>query len=100
MYMRRETAEEAAPFWGEAAVPRVDPPADPGRSPREGFPGSQAENEAKKAALEAYQKSNPAENGVTAKVTDYGCHMQVDIQKEGKIVKSYSYQGGKIFEMS
>ena len=60
----------------------------------------QAENEAKKAALEAYQKNNPGENGVTTKVTDYGCHMQVDIQKDGKIVKSYSYQGGKAFEIS
>ena len=63
-------------------------------------PGSQAENQAKRAALEAYQKSNPAENGVTAKVIDYGCHMQVDIQKDGKVVKSYSYQGGKAFEIS
>ena len=99
--MKRETAEEAAPFWGEDAVPRVDPPADPGRHPQGGSsPDSQAENQAKKAALEAYQKSNPAENGVTAKVTDYGCHMQVDIQKDGKVVKSYSYQGGKAFEIS
>lgn len=71
-------------------------------SPSQGgsSPGSQAENQAKRAALEAYQKSNPAENGVTAKVIDYGCHMQVDIQKDGKVVKSYSYQGGKAFEIS
>jgi len=58
------------------------------------------EREAKKVALEAYQKANPSEKGVTAKVTDYGCHIQVDIQKEGRIVKSYSYQGGKAFEIS
>jgi hypothetical protein len=60
----------------------------------------QTENDAKRAALEAYQKANPADKEVTAKVTDYGCHMQVDIQKEGRIVKSYSYQGGRVFEIS
>lgn len=58
------------------------------------------ENEAQKAALEAYQKTNPAEKGVTARVTNYGCHIQVDIQKEGRIVKSYIYQGGRVFENS
>jgi hypothetical protein len=60
----------------------------------------QTENDAKRTALEAYQKANPTDKEVTAKVTDYGCHMQVDIQKKGKIVKSYSYQGGKVFEIS
>jgi len=60
----------------------------------------QIESDAKRAALEAYQKANPADKEVAAKVTDYGCHMQVDIQKEGKIVKSYSYQGGRVFEIS
>jgi hypothetical protein len=61
---------------------------------------SQTESEAKKAALEAFQKGHPADQGVSARVTDYGCHIQVDIQKEGKVVKSYSYQGGKAFEIS
>jgi hypothetical protein len=60
----------------------------------------QTENEAKKAALEAFQKGNPTDQGVSVQVTNYGCHIQVDIQKEGKIVKSYSYQGGKAFEIS
>ncbi len=54
------------------------------------------EREAQTAALEAFQRTNPAEKGVTAKVTDYGCHIQVDIQKEGRLIKSYSYQNGKI----
>ena len=58
------------------------------------------ESQAKKVALEAYQKANPAEKGVAAKVTNYGCHIQVDIQKEGRIVKSYTYQRGKVFEIS
>ena len=54
------------------------------------------EREAQTAALEAFQRTNPAEKGATAKVTDYGCHIQVDIQKEGRVIKSYSYQNGKI----
>ena len=58
------------------------------------------EEEAQKAGLEAFQKNNPSEKGVTAKVTDYGCHIQVDIQKDGRVVKSYSYQRGKVFEIS
>jgi hypothetical protein len=58
------------------------------------------EREAKKIALEAYQKTNPSEKGVESKVTNYGCHIQVDIQKEGKTVKSYTYKGGKVFEIS
>lgn len=58
------------------------------------------ESEAKTAALEDYQKANPAEKGVTAKVTDYGCHIQVDVQKDGKVVKSYTYRAGKVFEIS
>ena len=57
-------------------------------------------SEAQKAALEAFQKSNPAEKNVAAKVTNYGCHIQVDIQKEGRVVKSYTYQEGKVFEIS
>ena len=58
------------------------------------------ESEAQKLALEAYRKVDPSEQGVTAKVTDYGCHIQVDIQKEGRVVKSYTYQDGKVFEDS
>jgi SurA-like N-terminal domain len=58
------------------------------------------EREAQRLALEAYQKINPAERGVTAQVTDYGCHIQVDIQKDGRVVKSYIYQNGKVFEDS
>jgi hypothetical protein len=58
------------------------------------------EREAQKAGLEAFQKSNPSEKGVTAKVTDYGCHIQVDIQKEGKVLISYTYQDGRVLENS
>jgi len=71
---------------GQSATPR---PIDP-----------KIASEAQKAALEAFQQSNPAEKNVAAKVTDYGCHIQVDIQKEGRVVKSYTYQEGKVFEIS
>jgi len=61
---------------------------------------AKTEKEAQTLALEAYRKINPSDRGITAKVTDLGCHMQVDIQKEGRVVKSYIYQGGKLFENS
>ena len=71
---------------GQSATPRaIDP---------------KIESEAQKTALEAFQKSNPAEKNVAAKVTNYGCHIQVDIQKEGRAVKSYTYQDGKVFDNS
>jgi len=77
------------PSGGSSAPSRAGVQLDP-----------ETESQAKKAAIETYQRVNPADKEVTAKVTDYGCHIQVDIQKEGKIVKSYSYQGGKAFEIS
>ncbi len=58
------------------------------------------ERDAQNAAREAFLKSNPSEKDVSAKVTDYGCHIQVDIQKNGKVVKSYTYQNGKVLEDS
>lgn len=51
------------------------------------------------AALDVYRETHPAEKGLEAKVTDYGCHVQVDVEKEGKIVASYSYRDGKVSEI-
>jgi len=56
------------------------------------------EKEAKEAALRAYKKENPGAENLTAQVINYGCHWQIDIQKDGKMVKSYIYQNGKILE--
>ena len=56
------------------------------------------EKEAKEAALTAYKKENPSAENLTAQVINYGCHWQIDIQKDGKMVKSYIYQNGKILE--
>lgn len=58
----------------------------------------QLKNEASAAALNAYRKTNPAEKDVAAQVTDYGCHVQVDIEKGGKVVRSYSYQDGNVID--
>jgi len=70
-------------------------------SSRAGEPlNAKTEGEAKKIALDTFQKANPSEKEVTARVTNYGCHVQVDIQKAGRVIKSYSYQGGKVFEIS
>lgn len=56
----------------------------------------QLESKAGAAALAEYRKKNPIEKEVKAKVTDYGCHIQVDIEKGGKTVWSYSYQDGNV----
>jgi hypothetical protein len=56
------------------------------------------ESKASAAALAEYRKNNPAEKGVKATVTDYGCHIQVDIEKGGKAIWSYSYQDGKVID--
>jgi predicted nucleic acid-binding Zn ribbon protein len=91
----------AAFFSGGSCCAPSEPSGGSSAPPGRGGPlDSQTEKEAKKAALEAFQKGNQADQGVSAQVTNYGCHIQVDIQKEGKVVKSYSYQGGKAFEIS
>lgn len=56
--------------------------------------------EASTAAINAYRKTNPAEKDVTAQVIDYGCHLQVDIEKGGKVVRSYTYQNGGVIDNS
>ncbi len=58
----------------------------------------QLKSEASAAALAAYRKTNPAEKDVAAQVTDYGCHVQVDIEKGGRVVRSYSYQDGNVID--
>jgi D-Tyr-tRNAtyr deacylase len=46
----------------------------------------------------AYWREHYGEGEVTAKVGDFGCHMQVDIIRDGRTVKSLQYQNGKITE--
>jgi hypothetical protein len=52
---------------------------------------------ASQAALRFWQQKHGNET-VNTTVTDFGCHMQVDIVKEGKIVGSLRYQAGAISE--
>jgi len=54
------------------------------------------ESKAGAAALAEYRKNNPAVKDVEATVTDYGCHIQVDIEKGGRTIWSYSYLDGKV----
>ena len=100
IYETGNRGNSASSLGGSCCTPDGSP-AESGAPPRAGGQlDPQTEREAKRTALEAYQKVNPADKEVTAKVTDYGCHIQVDIQKKGRIVKSYTYQGGKVFEIS
>ncbi|MCX5908460.1 MAG: hypothetical protein NTY64_15070, partial [Deltaproteobacteria bacterium] len=85
---------------GGCCAPDAAPGGSAGQSRSSSLLDPRTESEAEKVALEAYQKANPGEKEVTAHVTDYGCHIQVDVRKDGKIVKSYSYQGGKAYEIS
>jgi len=55
-------------------------------------------NVARDAALAYWRKQNG--NGpVETKVTDFGCHVQVDIMSNNRIAKSLRYQNGTITEM-
>jgi hypothetical protein len=53
---------------------------------------------AQDAALAYWQKQNGA-GPVETKVTDFGCHVQVDIIANKKVAKSLRYQNGTITEM-
>jgi len=100
IYEKGNRGNNASLLGGNCCVPNGSR-AGSGGSPRAGGQlDPQTESEAQRVALEAYQKANPAEKNVAAKVTNYGCHLQVDIQKEGRTVKSYTYQEGKVFEIS
>jgi hypothetical protein len=69
-----------------------------GKQASAGPPDPELKSKASAAALAEYRKNNPAEKDVTARVTDYGCHIQVDIEKGGKAIWSYSYQDGNVMD--
>jgi hypothetical protein len=55
-----------------------------------------------KAARDAglvYWRKKHGRDAVTAKVLDFGCHIQIDILKDNKTVGSLIYQGGNVTEM-
>ena len=56
------------------------------------------EKEAKAKGLEYYEKKTH-KKGASAKVTDFGCHIQVDIIEDGKVVLSLTYKQGEVQEI-
>ncbi len=56
------------------------------------------EREAKAKGLEYYEKKTH-KKGANAKVTNFGCHIQVDIIEEGKVVVSLTYREGEVQEI-
>jgi D-Tyr-tRNAtyr deacylase len=56
------------------------------------------EKEAKVKALEYYEKKTQ-KKGASARVTNFGCHIQVDIIEDGKVVVSLTYRQGEVQEI-
>ena len=56
------------------------------------------EKEARAKALEYYEKKTE-KKGANAKVTNLGCHIQVDIIEDGKVVVSLTYREGEVQEI-
>jgi hypothetical protein len=69
-----------------------------GGASAQGSPTSEQTKVARDAGL-AYWHGKYGPESVVAQVKDYGCHMQIDIVKNNKIVSSLRYQAGKISEM-
>lgn len=56
------------------------------------------EQEAKAKGLEYYEKKTQ-KKGASARVTDFGCHIQVDIIEDGKVLLSLTYRQGEVQEI-
>jgi len=56
------------------------------------------EKEAKTKALDYYEKKTQ-KKGQSARVTNFGCHIQVDIIEDGKVVVSLTYKQGEVQEI-
>jgi len=81
---------------------------DPAKGVKQGCPkggpaagANQVSNQGKAAqeAALAYWRTQNGNGPVETKVTDFGCHFQVDIITNNKIAKSLRYQNGTITEM-
>lgn len=68
------------------------------QGPSAGPVAEELKEKAGAAALAEYRKTEPAAQGVEARVTDFGCHLQVDLEQGGRVLKSYAYQDGRITE--
>jgi hypothetical protein len=56
------------------------------------------EKEAKAKGLEYYEKKTQ-KKGADARVTNFGCHIQLDIIENGKVVASLTYNQGEVQEI-
>jgi hypothetical protein len=56
------------------------------------------ESEAKAKGLEYYEKKTQ-KKGANTRVTDFGCHIQVDIIEDGKVALSLTYRDGEVQEI-
>ena len=56
------------------------------------------EKEARAKGLEYYEKKTQ-KKGASARVTNFGCHIQVDIIEDGKVVVSLTYRQGEVQEI-
>ncbi len=56
------------------------------------------EKEAKAKGLEYYEKKTQ-KKGASARVTNFGCHIQVDIIEDGKVLVSLTYRQGEVQEI-
>jgi hypothetical protein len=56
------------------------------------------EQKAKTKAFEYYEKKTQ-KKGADAKVTNFGCHIQIDIIENGKVVVSLTYNQGEVQEI-
>lgn len=89
---------EQAPASGCGCCNNGPGAADPSGAAGGGTEPSVSAREAQRAVL-AYWTERHGAAGVETKLTDFGCHIQVDIIKEKKIAKSLRYQNGVITEM-
>ena len=71
----------------------------PQAGPAAGSPEAKAQIEAARTAALDYWKKQNGSGPVETKVTDFGCHVQVDIVANSRIAKSLRYQNGAISEM-
>jgi hypothetical protein len=56
------------------------------------------EQEAKAKGVEYYEKKT-RKKGADARVTNFGCHIQVDIIEDGKVILSLTYRQGEVQEI-
>ena len=88
-----------------AAKPGCDPAkgakqgCDPKGGPAAGAKEVSNQGKAAQVAALAYWRKQNGSIPVETKVTDFGCHVQVDIVANNKIAKSLRYQNGTITEM-